>query len=289
MAKFGFTLAETIVEEPVRKTAELLLDSGFTWIEARFPKYEVDGATFRTYSCAVEELIRKFKPGLSIHLPITDLNPASPNRRIRSETIKQLGEAIRFGARFGARLAVLHPGFVSGYEFPDGDTRDEAEPKLRVAFEQSVDAVRQCSRHARLHSIDLGVENLFSRYDLVRTPEEMQRFVSRLRKGVGQGNTKVVLDTGHAHRAGVSPARFLRELGEAIGHVHLHDNAGECDSHLAPGRGSVDFGALFDERGFWAEYDGAFVFELELSEGCVEEMMKASEYVRSLLKRAEQV
>jgi sugar phosphate isomerase/epimerase len=34
-------------------------------------------------------------------------------------------------------------------------------------------------------------------------------------------------------------------LGNEVRQVHLHDNDGSRDSHLAPGRGIVDFSLLF--------------------------------------------
>jgi len=46
------------------------------------------------------------------------------------------------------------------------------------------------------------------------------------------------LDVGHAHVNG-NPEPFLEE-GGAI-HVHLHDNCGNRDDHLACGEGSIDF------------------------------------------------
>jgi Sugar phosphate isomerases/epimerases len=47
------------------------------------------------------------------------------------------------------------------------------------------------------------------------------------------------LDVGHAHVNG-NLVPFLKQ-GGAI-HVHLHDNCGSRDDHLACGEGSIDFG-----------------------------------------------
>lgn len=53
-------------------------------------------------------------------------------------------------------------------------------------------------------------------------------------------------DTGHALVAGPGVAsEFLEVMANRLVILHLSDNAGDRDSHLAPGRGLVDWPALF--------------------------------------------
>ena len=59
-------------------------------------------------------------------------------------------------------------------------------------------------------------------------------FLARL----ADGGLGFALDVGHAHVNG-NLGPFLEE-GGAI-HVHLHDNCGNRDDHLACGEGSIDF------------------------------------------------
>ena len=47
----------------------------------------------------------------------------------------------------------------------------------------------------------------------------------------------MVLDIGHAHTCGTLQD-FLAH--PALTHVHLHDNSGEGDEHLALGKGRID-------------------------------------------------
>jgi sugar phosphate isomerase/epimerase len=54
------------------------------------------------------------------------------------------------------------------------------------------------------------------------------------------------LDVGHAFTfTNHAPALWVREMGNLITHFHIHDNAGDDDSHMAPGRGSIDFDELY--------------------------------------------
>jgi sugar phosphate isomerase/epimerase len=89
-------------------------------------------------------------------------------------------------------------------------------------------------------------------------PEHLER----LGKLFPQKQIGFCLDTGHALVAG-GPERageFLDVMKDRMVAYHLADNAGDRDSHLAPGRGRVDWAALF--RGIAeAGYDGSLCIE----------------------------
>lgn len=54
------------------------------------------------------------------------------------------------------------------------------------------------------------------------------------------------LDVGHQSVFGKTPLKeWLTLIGGYIGHIHLHDNAGDRDSHLGMGKGNIDFDILF--------------------------------------------
>ena len=55
--------------------------------------------------------------------------------------------------------------------------------------------------------------------------------------------------------AGPQALEILEAMGERVAAWHLADNAGDRDSHLAPGRGAVDWDGVFrfaDRFGFCA-------------------------------------
>lgn len=55
-------------------------------------------------------------------------------------------------------------------------------------------------------------------------------------------NLGVCLDSGHVNIGGsIKPADAIREIGRLLWTLHLHDNNGEGDLHLVPGRGSIDW------------------------------------------------
>jgi len=60
-------------------------------------------------------------------------------------------------------------------------------------------------------------------------------------------NVGFCLDVGHQSAFGrASLKEWLDVLGPYLHQLHLHDNHGDFDSHFAMGRGSIEFGVLFD-------------------------------------------
>ena len=67
-------------------------------------------------------------------------------------------------------------------------------------------------------------------------------------------------DTGHANIQGVDQYRSIVELGDRLRGLHINDNYGDMDSHVAPFQGTTNIDAvmqgLLDIR-----YQGYFTFE----------------------------
>jgi sugar phosphate isomerase/epimerase len=111
--------------------------------------------------------------------------------------------------------------------------------ELREAWlERSLGLWRWFARSLRNAGARVMLENVYE-----RSPEELLGCCTPLRD-LGAG---VCLDTGHLSAFGESPLEhWLDVLMQDIGQLHLHDNRGEQDEHLAPGRGVVDFPLLFE-------------------------------------------
>lgn len=168
------------------------------------------------------------------------------NERIRQDSIAYLQEAIEVATVFGAPLVSLCPGHtVYGQSKEDG-------------WERLKDSVRTLSASAAQQGVRLAIEPA-DRYetDLVQTTDDILRLLDEL----GLENVGVVLDTGHAYVVGEEPSQVVRELGEALFHVHIDDNHGQRDEHLIPGDGEIDF-LPFLETLEAVGYSGYLVAEL---------------------------
>jgi sugar phosphate isomerase/epimerase len=76
----------------------------------------------------------------------------------------------------------------------------------------------------------------------------------------------LVLDSGHAALRGGDPLQIARTMLPRLFHTHLHDNHGERDEHLPPGRGRIDWTALMALL-HEGEYAGARMIELRPRRG----------------------
>jgi sugar phosphate isomerase/epimerase len=87
------------------------------------------------------------------------------------------------------------------------------------------------------------------------------------------------LDVGHAHAFTTLPPRaWVERLGPRIVHLHVHDNAGDDDRHLAPGEGSIDFAELY---GAFQRHCPQAVLSLELECG-VESILRSLAWSRGM-------
>ncbi len=110
------------------------------------------------------------------------------------------------------------------------------------------------------------LENLFTSYQgniiegVCSVPEEAVWYIDHLNEKAGQECFGLCLDTGHLNLLGKDPAVFIHKLGKRIKCLHLHDNNGTKDEHLAPYTGNIIWkkviGALKD-----IGYDGTLNFE----------------------------
>lgn len=89
------------------------------------------------------------------------------------------------------------------------------------------------------------------------TPEENIELID----AIDRQNVAACLDTGHAFVAGYEPAEFAKALGDRLKVLHVHDNLGIEDQHVAPFAGAIDWGAFMASLRSIG-FDGVFSFEV---------------------------
>jgi sugar phosphate isomerase/epimerase len=91
---------------------------------------------------------------------------------------------------------------------------------------------------ARQMDITICLENMFPRNRLGVEPDDFEEIFRRFPA------LKLTLDTGHANiddRRGRRLKGLVDRCGDRIEHVHVSDNSGRLDDHLAVGQGTVKF------------------------------------------------
>jgi sugar phosphate isomerase/epimerase len=177
----------------------------------------------------VSERLREHGLTATFHFPFMDLSPGSPESAIRELTLRRFRQVLPIIPLFRPKVAVCHTGY---------DRRRYGFMR-KSWLDRSTEVWSDLGKALAEEGCLLVLENVYE-----EGPQEMAELLESLRAfGVG-----FCLDTGHQAAFSRAPmTEWIKGLSSYIRHLHLHDNAGFCDDHLALGRGTVDFEAFFRE------------------------------------------
>lgn len=165
---------------------------------------------------------------VTFHAPFQDLSAGSIDPEIRRVTRHRMAQVAELVPVFSPRSVVAHAGYDARYHY---FFRDEW-------VEYGLTEWAGINRELRDAGTRLMLENVF---------EDGPADIEILFETLGEAGVGFCLDTGHLTAfSRTDMAGWLSGLGDAIGQLHIHDNHGQHDDHLAPGLGIVDFGTLFD-------------------------------------------
>jgi sugar phosphate isomerase/epimerase len=164
----------------------------------------------------------------AVHAPLSLTNIAVADEWLRDKIVNYLLSSLERSYRLGAEVWVVHPGQSTPftYYFPE-----EASKAQRESLEE-------LSKASMDRGITLALENLSSEYALFRRVEEGRRAIE------GLDYATICLDVGHANLTGTM--KDWIENIEDVGHIHIHDNHGSKDDHLALGQGIIDWNPLME-------------------------------------------
>lgn len=165
---------------------------------------------------------------VTLHGPFIDLNPGSPDPAVQRVTEQRFEQLLALVPLFKPKSVVCHAGYdAKRYEY----FKD-------TWLEKSLDFWSRLASSLALHGARLMLENVYE-----GGPEDMLILLERLKdRAVG-----FCLDAGHASAFSQSNLdTWLDVLGPYLGQLHLHDNFGKADDHLALGGGVIDFNKIFD-------------------------------------------
>lgn len=160
---------------------------------------------------------------VTVHAPFGDLNLATLNDPIYRESIRQICTCIEHASKL-TDIVTIHPGYLS----PVGKLMPHK------AWDLQKDALRQIGTFAVEHNVTACLENMIGVKEfLCRFPEELIGMTEDI-EGIG-----MTFDFGHANTVG-KVDDFLVNVGKAK-HIHIHDNNGLSDQHLALGEGTINW------------------------------------------------
>ena len=176
--------------------------------------------------CAAQ--LRERGLGTTLHAPFGGFNPGSNKKKIRNASLKLADQSLQLAEKLRAKRIVFHPGLAYGSE----------GKKLDLWIKNNL--VFWPDFLARAAEIDciICIENIYE-----ATPDV---FINLL-TAIDSPQMGHVLDLGHWNIFGTGKLLdWLNTTAPYLQHLHLHDNHGERDEHLAIGQGYVPFSTLFE-------------------------------------------
>jgi len=167
---------------------------------------------------------RAFQEGgrrITLHGPFQDLAPGSLDDGVLAESRRRWRQAFRYLPVFRPVAVVCHLGYEARHYRWD---QENWLARCAATF-------KELAGLAAPHGVTVMLENVYE--------TEKELFVEVIARARAK-NLKVCLDVGHllAFGDGDFPG-WLETLWPHIGHLHLHDNHGDNDHHLALGAGKV--------------------------------------------------
>ena len=181
-------------------------------------------------------------------------NIASLDIGVRNFSIEEIKRTLDIAKGLDAKLIVIHGGSFKQEEIKDYKKNlkkaRESLVKLNQEFENS--------------GVRLGIENLPTKGHSGTTSCELPIYSKDLIYLInGLDNVGICFDIGHANTL-KNPIKFYEEISKSgkIWDMHLHDNAGKRDSHLAIGKGNINWLEFLQELKK-DNYKGYFSIELD--------------------------
>lgn len=170
--------------------------------------------------------VDEFKLEPSIHAPFYDLNLGAIDSQIQKTTLARMEWAFVTAKRLNAHQIVIHPGYGPISKKQDFSSwLERAKPVIENLIEM-----------AEKHQVKIAFENIFD-----DRPDNLELLL----KTVPSKMVGICLDVGHFNVfSQVRMQTWLDTLGEHIIELHLHDNDGESDQHLAIGDGNFNFSPI---------------------------------------------
>ena len=185
------------------------------------------------------EITSSYNIVFSVHAPLSDINIASLNPRMRDESIQQINETIKISSQLGMNMVTMHPGHLS----PLGVLVPEKVKELNK------NSVKKISETAEEYGVTIALENMPNQR--ITTCHSLSELLE-----ISDSNVELCFDIGHANTNN-NIGEFL-DYGK-FANVHIHDNFGKEDPHLVIGEGNIDFRNVLKKLN--EKYSGVVVIE----------------------------
>ncbi len=215
---------------PLLTEIETFAQMGFDYLELAMDPPMAHYSTLSRNMDVIKQRLKDNGFGLLCHLP-TFVLTADLTENIRHSSVDEMLRSLEVAAELGAKKVVLHPSIVFGMGPFVLDTVKS------YFFEFLAEMVAA----ANWLKLTVCLENMMPRNLLGVEPADFEEIFEI------HPSLQMTLDTGHANIGAPGGSRLLElveRFGNRLGHIHISDNLGRRDEHLAVGQGTVDFSTL---------------------------------------------
>lgn len=215
---------------PVMDEIDTITRLGFDYFELAMDQPEAHYSTISANQSAIRKTLEHYGMGIVCHLP-TFVSTADLTDSIRQASVTEMKRSLSVAADLGAEKVVLHPSMISGM---GGYVPERSRG---YAFDFLSEMVEQADKL----TVSICLENMMPRNGFGVEPAELDLIFRTFPQ------LKFTLDSGHANlndNEGNRLIQMVQNFGDRIGHVHLSDNRGIHDDHLALGRGNINIHGL---------------------------------------------
>ncbi len=280
LAGFSLSGAAAKLKEMGFHTVEVL-----TWEGGVHSQGELAGFWFEDMTPRERDALRRTLDGfdhLAAHLPFVEMPLFTYNRRLAAFVKEQLKRCLDGVAFLEGETATMH-------------VWPRAQRDIRYYWSDVVSTLRELADYAGRRGVKLAIETMF--------PPRIDDFVGLIEE-VGHPALGANVDVGHLTGCAdlnVAPQDrgrpeserrymecllgLMERLGDKLFHVHLHDvRRGDWRDHRAPGRGFLDFDAIFAQLRKTG-YSGLLTFELEEPD-IVPALAESKEFIEQKMRAA---
>ncbi|BBO90744.1 sugar phosphate isomerase [Desulfosarcina ovata subsp. ovata] len=232
---------------PVLTEIDTFARMGFDYLELAMDPPMAHHSVLAGARKAISQALEENGLGLVCHLP-TFVSTADLTESIRRASVQEMHQSLAVAADLEAAKVVLHPSMAGGM---GAFVMDTVKGYLFDFLSTMVTAAERLG-------MSICLENMFPRYRIGVEADDFDEIFSTF------PSLRMTLDTGHANiddARGKRLKTLVQRFGSRIDHVHVSDNRGRVDDHLAVGLGTVRFADLVTHLKA-AEYDGTMTLEI---------------------------
>jgi sugar phosphate isomerase/epimerase len=170
---------------------------------------------------------------IAVHAPFNSLNIAALNPGIRRESVRQHLDAVDLCADLGGGSVIAHNGsYVTSKKI-----RKNLPEAEQFQWNLNVESLKTITKRAEERNVSLCLENVGFEPSLIDSSVDD---MLRIREEVASPAMAFCIDIGHARLNGELD-NVLERMGPLTQHIHITDNFGEDDDHVAIGDGNFDY------------------------------------------------